>query len=200
MQNIMQSMMRRHQKAILPGADMELIDRAVALRRPKAQDCRNGRTAPPTSSIRWPSRRSWRRWGWTTDAILGALLHDCIEDTDASHEDIAQLFGTTVAELVEGVTKLTRANFSIHRSRQQMENLRKMFMAMSKDIRVMLIKIADRLHNMRTMQYQTPEKQIQQVPGDHGHLRAPGPPPWVCRRSNGSWRIPPCKYLDAHGL
>ena len=97
--------------------------------------------------------------GLDTDAILGALLHDCIEDTDASFDDIARRFGTTTAELVEGVTKLTRANFSSSEERQ-MENLRKMFMAMSKDIRVVLIKIADRLHNMRTMQYQTPEKQI----------------------------------------
>ena len=97
--------------------------------------------------------------GLDTDAILGALLHDCIEDTDASFEDIARRFGTVTAELVEGVTKLTRANFSSSEE-QQMENLRKMFMAMSKDIRVVLIKIADRLHNMRTMQYQTPAKQI----------------------------------------
>ena len=97
--------------------------------------------------------------GLDTDAILGALLHDCIEDTDASFDDIARQFGTVTAELVEGVTKLTRANFSSS-EQQQMENLRKMFMAMSKDIRVVLIKIADRLHNMRTMQYQTPEKQI----------------------------------------
>ena len=98
-------------------------------------------------------------FGLDTDAILASLLHDCIEDTDASHDDIAIQFGETVAELVEGVTKLTRANFT-STEQAQMENLRKMFMAMSKDIRVVLIKIADRLHNMRTMQYQTPAKQI----------------------------------------
>ena len=98
-------------------------------------------------------------FGLDTDAILASLLHDCIEDTDASHDDISSQFGETVAELVEGVTKLTRANFS-STEQAQMENLRKMFMAMSKDIRVVLIKIADRLHNMRTMQYQTPAKQI----------------------------------------
>ena len=97
--------------------------------------------------------------GLDLDAILGALLHDCIEDTDASHDDIAKRFGHTCAELVEGVTKLTRANFS-STEQAQMENLRKLFMAMSKDIRVVLIKIADRLHNMRTMQYQSPAKQI----------------------------------------
>ena len=97
--------------------------------------------------------------GLDTDAVLGALLHDCIEDTDASYDEIAKKFGDVTAELVEGVTKLTRANFSSSEE-QQMENLRKMFMAMSKDIRVVLIKIADRLHNMRTMQYQSPAKQI----------------------------------------
>ena len=98
-------------------------------------------------------------FGLDTDAIIAALLHDCIEDTNSSHSDIAARFGDTVAELVEGVTKLTRANFS-STEQAQIENLRKMFMAMSKDIRVVLIKIADRLHNMRTMQYQTPAKQI----------------------------------------
>ena len=97
--------------------------------------------------------------GLDMDAILGAVLHDCIEDTDASHDEIAKMFGNTVADLVDGVTKLTRADFTSSEE-QQMENLRKMFMAMSKDIRVVLIKIADRLHNMRTMQYQSPEKQI----------------------------------------
>ncbi len=97
--------------------------------------------------------------GLDTDAILGAILHDCIEDTDSTHDDIAKLFGETVAELVEGVTKLTRVEYSTL-EQQQMENLRKMFLAMSKDIRVVLIKICDRLHNTRTMEYQTPAKQI----------------------------------------
>ena len=97
--------------------------------------------------------------GLDTDAILAALLHDCLEDTDASFDEITRLFGRTVAELVEGVTKLTRVQFSTSEE-QQMENLRKMFMAMSKDIRVILIKISDRLHNMRTLEYQTSAKQI----------------------------------------
>ena len=93
--------------------------------------------------------------GLDTDAITAALLHDCLEDTDASFEDISRMFGETVANLVEGVTKLTRVQYSTMEE-QQMENLRKMF----KDIRVILIKIADRLHNTRTLQYQTPAKQI----------------------------------------
>jgi len=97
--------------------------------------------------------------GLDTDAILAALLHDCLEDTETSFEEISKLFGRTVAELVEGVTKLTRVQYSTTEE-QQMENLRKMFMAMSKDIRVILIKISDRLHNTRTLEYQTPAKQI----------------------------------------
>lgn len=92
-----------------------------------------------------------------TESLLAALLHDCIEDTDATHEEIAQLFGPSVADLVEGVTKLTRIQLTL--AEKQMENLRKMLMAMSKDIRVVLVKLCDRLHNMRTMQYQTPKKQ-----------------------------------------
>ena len=93
-----------------------------------------------------------------TDSIIAALLHDCIEDTGATHEEIAKLFGPTVADLVEGVTKLTRVQYT-SKEEEQMENLRKMLMAMAKDIRVILIKICDRLHNMRTMEYQTPRKQ-----------------------------------------
>ncbi len=93
-----------------------------------------------------------------SESILAALLHDCIEDTDSTYEDIAKRFGVTVADIVDGVTKLTRVKYSTMEE-EQMENLRKMLFAMSRDIRVILIKIADRLHNMRTMEYQTPAKQ-----------------------------------------
>ena len=93
-----------------------------------------------------------------TDSIIAALLHDCIEDTGVTHEEIAKLFGAPVADLVEGVTKLTRVQYT-SKEEEQMENLRKMLMAMAKDIRVILIKICDRLHNMRTMEYQSPKKQ-----------------------------------------
>ena len=142
----------------MPGADMALINRAVdyADKKHAVQKRKDG---SPYIIHPLAVAQIVTEMGLDQDAILGALLHDCIEDTDASHEEIERLFGTTVAELVEGVTKLTRANFS-STEQAQMENLRKMFMAMSKDIRVVLIKIADRLHNMRTMQYQTPAKQI----------------------------------------
>ena len=92
------------------------------------------------------------------DSIIAALLHDCIEDTDSTHDEIARLFGVQVADLVEGVTKLTRMQYT-SREDEQMENLRKMFMAMAKDVRVILIKLCDRLHNMRTLQYQSTVKQ-----------------------------------------
>ena len=142
----------------MPGADMALIDRAVEYAQAKhiTQKRKDG---SPYIIHPLAVAEVVAEMGLDTDAILGALLHDCIEDTDASHDEIEKLFGQTVAELVEGVTKLTRANFSSS-EQEQMENLRKMFMAMSKDIRVVLIKIADRLHNMRTMQYQSPEKQL----------------------------------------
>ena len=142
----------------MPGTDMSLVDKAVEYARDKHKDQKRKEGSPyiihPLAVAEIVAEM-----GLDTDAILGALLHDCIEDTDTSHDDIARLFSPTVAELVEGVTKLTRANFSSS-EQAQMENLRKMFMAMSNDIRVVLIKIADRLHNMRTMQYQTPAKQI----------------------------------------
>ncbi len=142
----------------MPSADMALINRAVdyANKKHAVQKRKDG---SPYIIHPLAVAQIVTEMGLDQDAILGALLHDCIEDTDASHEEIERLFGPTVAELVEGVTKLTRANFS-STEQAQMENLRKMFMAMSKDIRVVLIKIADRLHNMRTMQYQSPEKQI----------------------------------------
>ena len=142
----------------MPSADMALINRAVdyANKKHAVQKRKDG---SPYIIHPLAVAQIVTEMGLDQDAILGALLHDCIEDTDASHEEIERLFGPTVAELVEGVTKLTRANFS-STEQAQMENLRKMFMAMSKDIRVVLIKIADRLHNIRTMQYQSPEKQI----------------------------------------
>jgi GTP pyrophosphokinase len=96
--------------------------------------------------------------GLDEDSIIACLLHDCIEDTAVTHEDISKLFGATVADIVEGVTKLTRVVYT-SKEEEQVENLRKMLMAMAKDIRVILIKIADRLHNMRTMNFHKEEKQ-----------------------------------------
>ncbi len=98
------------------------------------------------------------RYKLDSETIITALLHDTIEDTDATLEEITSLFGANVAQLVDGVTKLTRLELQSD-STKQAENFRKLLLAMSKDIRVLLVKLADRTHNMRTLHYiQSPEK------------------------------------------
>ncbi len=140
-----------------PSVDMDAVNRAVDYAR-KKHEPQKRKDGSPYIIHPLAVAEIIAEIGLDTDSIIAALLHDCIEDTDSNYDEITEKFGSTVADLVEGVTKLTRVEYSTLEE-QQMENLRKMFMALSKDIRVILIKIADRLHNTRTMQYQTPAKQ-----------------------------------------
>lgn len=97
------------------------------------------------------------------ETIVAGILHDVVEDTIMTTEQIATEFSDEIALLVDGVTKLTQLDLSQDKIEIQAENLRKMFLAMAKDIRVILIKLADRLHNLRTLQYQSPQKQIEKA-------------------------------------
>lgn len=101
------------------------------------------------------------RMGLDAESVMAGLLHDTVEDTNVTCADIAREFSPAVAMLVDGVTKLTQMEHTAYSTKeeQQMEDLRKMFIAMAKDIRVIMIKLADRLHNMRTIEFQKPQKQ-----------------------------------------
>jgi len=152
---------RRLESVILenhPGADMSRIRAAYEYaRKAHGPQLRKDGTEFITHPL--ASAEIVAEIGLDEDSLCAALLHDCIEDTVATHVEIEKLFGKDVAEIVEGVTKLTRGVNYTNKEDEQMDNLRKMLIAMAKDIRVILIKIADRLHNMRTMEYVSEDKQ-----------------------------------------
>jgi len=100
--------------------------------------------------------------GLDMSTVIAGLFHDIVEDTDVTNEQVTKLFGSEIAHLVEGVTKVSRVDF-LSKEDHQAENLRKMLLAMASDIRVILVKLADRLHNMRTLKYQSREKQLEKA-------------------------------------
>ena len=143
-----------------PAADVENIERAYRFAAEAHKDQLRKDGSPYITHPLATAQIIAEELHVDSESIEACLLHDVIEDTGVSHEDVARQFSPTVADLVEGVTKLTRITYT-SKEDEQAENLRKMLIAMSKDIRVILIKISDRLHNMRTMEYQTPDKQRQ---------------------------------------
>jgi GTP pyrophosphokinase len=144
-----------------PGVDRDLIRRAfeTAERRHRGQLRRSGE-----DFIHHPYgvARICAELHLDGQTIAAALLHDVVEDTEAELDDVRAEFGPEIAQLVEGVTKLTRIQFS-SREQAEAENYRKMIVAMAQDVRVILIKLADRLHNMRTIEYLGKQKQVQKA-------------------------------------
>ncbi len=107
--------------------------------------------------------------------IVAALLHDTVEDTESTHQEIEEKFGKEIAALVDGLTKIKKIDL-VTKEATQAENLRKLLVAMSKDVRVLMVKLADRLHNMRTIEHVKSGQAHSHCAGNHGNLRAPGWP------------------------
>ena len=141
-----------------PSADLSLIEKAYTVARDAHQDQRR-KSGEPYIIHPICVGIILAELELDKETIIAGLLHDVVEDTELTSEDITDMFSAEVALLVDGVTKLTQLNYSNDKIELQAENLRKMFLAMAKDIRVILIKLADRLHNMRTLEYMKPEKQ-----------------------------------------
>jgi GTP pyrophosphokinase len=141
-----------------PSSDLEIITRAYALAK-EAHEGQKRKSGEPYLIHPVCVAIILAQLEMDKETIVGGLLHDVVEDTHYTTEDLIRLFGEEISALVDGVTKLTQLNYSVDKVELQAENLRKMFLAMAKDIRVIIIKLADRLHNMRTLEFMRPEKQ-----------------------------------------
>ena len=142
-----------------PGVDKELIRRAYE-ESERAHHGQTRRSGEPFVNHPLGVAQICAELHLDEQTIAAALLHDVVEDTDTDLEELRAAFGPEIAMLVEGVTKLTRISFQ-SREQAEAENYRKMIVAMAQDVRVILIKLADRLHNMRTIEYLGRQKQLQ---------------------------------------
>ena len=142
-----------------PGADLDLVTRAYRFSEASHQGQQRA-SGEPYLSHPLEVANLLVNFKMDVTTVTAGLLHDVLEDTAATKADLEREFGREIAELVDGVTKLGKLNFS-SREQRQAENFRKMLVAMARDLRVLLIKLADRLHNMRTLQYLAPEKSRQ---------------------------------------
>lgn len=145
-------------KAYNPGTDFEEIKKAWAFAKLAHTDQKR-LSGEPFASHPLNVALILASWELDTESIVAALLHDTVEDGGATRDDLVKEFGKEVAELVDGVTKVTEIRLKGSKTEEFVENLRKMLLAMAKDLRVILVKLADRLHNMRTLSALTPEKQ-----------------------------------------
>jgi len=144
-------------KSYYPNADINLIEKAYIFSA-KAHQGQNRLSGEPYLSHPLQVAYLLTKMKMDDITIATGILHDTMEDTPTTFDEIEEIFGTKIASLVDGLTKISRINFS-STEEQQAENFRKMILAMAQDIRIVLIKLADRLHNMKTLEFQTPEKQ-----------------------------------------
>ena len=138
--------------------DIEMLKKAFELAY-NAHDGQKRRSGEPYIIHPLAVAKILAEMGMDADSVCAALLHDVVEDTEITSQEVKNLFGEGVEHLVDGVTKLGQIPLSASKEEAQSENIRKMFLAMSQDIRVIIIKLADRVHNMRTLQFMPEEKQ-----------------------------------------
>jgi guanosine-3',5'-bis(diphosphate) 3'-pyrophosphohydrolase len=148
-------------ESYFPGVDRELLSRAFAYAA-AAHEGQKRRSGEPFVHHPWATAKVCAELRLDEQAIAAALLHDVVEDTEVDLDELRAEFGAEIATLVEGVTKLTRTSFQ-SREQAEAENYRKMIVAMAQDVRVILIKLADRLHNMRTIEYQGKQAQVRKA-------------------------------------